>query len=336
GDVGGNDPATAFEEVNVGARGANYGWPNCEGICGLPGVTSPIYTYPHNGRDASITGGIVYRGSQFPSEYQGSYFFGDYVQNTIKRLVFDGNGNVATVANFWPADGAPDGPSVGDPVKFVQGPDGSLYYVDIGFNDQHVPNPAAIRRIRYVVSNQPPTAVAGANPTSGLPPLAVTFSSAGSSDPEGAPLSFSWTFGDGTTSTLANPTHTYQTAGQYTARLTVSDGVNSTVSAGMTIRVGNPPTATILTPTNGILFRAGDSIAFSGDATDPEDGTLPASAFTWTILFHHDSHVHPGGTVTGAKSGTLQIPASGHDFEGSTNYEIVVTVTDSTGLSTSK
>ena len=33
GDVGGNDYATASEEVDVGARGANYGWPNCEGAC---------------------------------------------------------------------------------------------------------------------------------------------------------------------------------------------------------------------------------------------------------------------------------------------------------------
>jgi glucose/arabinose dehydrogenase/PKD repeat protein len=335
GDVGGNDASTAFEEVNVGARGANYGWPNCEGLCGLPGVTSPIHSYPHNGRDASITGGVVYRGTQFPNEYRGSYFFADYVQNTIKRLVFDGSGNVATVANFWPADGATDGPSVGDPVKFLQGPDGSLYYVDIGFNDQHVPNPAAIRRIRYIVGNQPPTAIASGNPTSGQAPLTVSFSSAGSSDPEGTALTYSWVFGDGGTSTQANPSHTYQAPGSYVARLTVSDGVNSTVSNSVPITVGSPPTATILTPTNGISFRAGDAIGYSGSASDPEDGTLPASAFTWTILFHHDSHVHPGGVVTGTKTGTLQIPASGHDFEGSTSYEIVLTVTDSTGLSSS-
>ena len=40
----------------------------------------------HNGRDASITGGFVYHGTQFPSSYQGSYFFADYAQNWIKRL----------------------------------------------------------------------------------------------------------------------------------------------------------------------------------------------------------------------------------------------------------
>jgi hypothetical protein len=63
------------------------------------------------------------------------------------------------------------------------------------------------------------------------------------------------------------------------------------------------------------------------------NGTLPASAFSWTILFHHESHLHPaGGPFTNTKTGTLQIPTSGHDFQGSTSYEIVLTVTDWDGL----
>jgi glucose/arabinose dehydrogenase/PKD repeat protein len=332
GDVG-SDPSA--EELNVGVRGANYGWPVCEGPCGVSGMTNPTYSYSDGGRDASITGGIVYRGGQFPSEYYGSYFFGDYVQHWVRRIKFDGDGNVSQVMSFWPADGSLDNLAMGDPVKLLEGPDGSLYYVDIGFfGDQQ--NPAAIRRIRYVLGNQQPVAAASANPTTGQAPLPVAFSSAGSSDPEGAPLSYSWTFGDGGTSTQANPTHTYQNPGQYVARLTVSDGSSSAVSNDLTIRVGTPPTPTILMPSTGTRFRAGDTITYSGSATDAEDGPLPASAFSWTILFHHDSHIHPGGgPFTNTTSGTLQIPTSGHDFEGSTNYEIVLTVTDSTGLTAS-
>src|SRR5262249_26705452 len=60
------------------------------------------------------------------------------------------------------------------------------------------------------------------------------------------------------------------------------------------------------------------------------------SSFSWTILFHHDTHIHPGGgPFTGTTSGTLSIPTSGHDFEGATNYEIILTVTDSDGLTDS-
>ena len=149
GDVGGNDYSTAIEEVNVGARGANYGWPNVEGPSGNPAYTNPIYSYPHNGRDAAITGGFVYHGTQFPSSYQGSYFFADYAQNWIRRLTFDANGNVNGVFNFEPADGPVDGP-YGDIVYLTEGPEGALYYVDLGYSDNSGTfGVSKIRRISY-------------------------------------------------------------------------------------------------------------------------------------------------------------------------------------------
>jgi glucose/arabinose dehydrogenase len=333
GDVGGNDYSTAIEEVDIGARGANYGWPNVETPNGNPAYTAPAYYYPHNGRDSAITGGFVYHGSQFPSGYKGSYFFADYTQNWIRRLTFDANGNVNGVFNFEPADGSVDGP-YGDIVYLTEGPEGALYYVDLGYSDiSGTFGVSKIRRISYVQSNLPPVVSASATPVQGPPPLTVNFSSAGSSDPEGHALTYLWTFGDNTTSTLANPQHVYTAAGPYQARLTVSDGVNSSLSTPIAISVGSAPTATILTPTtNAPLFRAGDVISFSGSATDPEDGTLPASAYSWTIDFLHEDHVHPGTPITGVKSGSFTIPTSGHDFSGFTRYRITLTVTDSTGL----
>jgi glucose/arabinose dehydrogenase/PKD repeat protein len=331
GDVGGNDHSTAKEEINLGARGANYGWPDYEGNCPAP-CTSPIYSYTHNGRDASITAGFVYRGSQYPSNFQGSFFYADYGQNWIKRLTFDASGKVTGSVDFEPANGAADGP-YGDIVYLAEGPDGALYYVDLGYSDDSGQfGLSKIRRIRYVQSNKAPIAIAAGNPTTGTPPLEVTFSSGGSSDPEGQPLTYLWTFGDNTTSTEANPVHNYAQAGMYTARLTVSDGVNSTVSTAINITVGNAPTATILSPTDGRLFVAGDEISYSGDGKDPDDGALPASAFSWSIDFLHEGHVHPGTPVTGVKSGSFTIPTSGHDFQGNTRYRISLTVTDSEGL----
>jgi glucose/arabinose dehydrogenase len=335
GDVGGNDYAVAKEEVNLGVAGANYGWPNFEGPCPAP-CRSPIYFYPHNGRDASVTGGFVYRGTQFPSAYQGSYFFADYTQNWIRRLTFDANGNVNGVFNFEPANGSVDGP-YGDIVHLTEGPDGALYYVDLGYSDIGGSfGISKIRRIRYVQNNQAPVAVAAASPTKGPRPLTVSFSSNGSADPEGQPLAYAWTFGDGSTSTEASPTHTYTQNGNYTVRLSVSDGVRTTLAPPLVINVGTPPTVTILSPPDGLFFRAGDVIAFSGDASDLEDGPLSAGAFSWSLDFLHEGHVHPGLPVTGTKSGSFTIPVTGHDFSGNTRYRITLTVTDSDGLQSSR
>lgn len=319
------------EEIDLGVRGANYGWPTCEGTCNTPGMTNPLYEYQHNGQGASVIGGFVYRGTQFPATYQGNFFFADYAQGWIKRLTFDANGNYTGVQNFLPDDGS--AVSYGSIVALLQGPDGSLYYVDSGPFAQN--NAGSIKRVRNTQANQPPTAQAVADTTTGPPSLTVNFSSTGSSDPEGQPLSYSWDFGDGTTSTAANPTHIYTTKGRYTARLTVSDGTNATASSPIVITVGTPPTATILTPANGLHFRAGDTINFSGTGSDAEDGTLSGASLSWKQVFHHDNHIHPSGTVTTGNSGSFQIPTSGHSFGSDTSYEIILTVTDSDGIQTS-
>ena len=119
---------------------------------------------PTTGAMRPITGGFVYHGTQFPSSYQGSYFFADYTQNWIRRLTLDANGNVTGVFNFEPADGSVDGP-YGDIVYLTEGPDGALYYVDLGYSDVGGTfGVSKIRRIRYTQSNQAPVAIASANP----------------------------------------------------------------------------------------------------------------------------------------------------------------------------
>ena len=76
---------STWEEINLGAAGDNYGWPVCEGACGNPNFTDPLFAYTHAVGDA-ITGGAFYRSSQFPIQYFGSYFFSDYLGGFIKRL----------------------------------------------------------------------------------------------------------------------------------------------------------------------------------------------------------------------------------------------------------
>ena len=332
-EVGGNDPEVAVEEINIGLRGANYGWPLCEGACATPGFTSPLHGYSHEGRDASVIGGVVYRGSSFPNAYYGAYFFADYAQNWIRYLTFNTNGTVASVGNFEPADGSLDG-DYGDPTCVKVGPDGAIYYTDFSHDLQNFW--AMIRRIRYAGANLPPVVAARASVTAGVPPLTVNFTSTGSFDPEGRPLSYLWTFGNGQSSTNANPTHIYAQSGMYLARLAVSDGTNTTLSNPITIVAGNAPKVIIQTPTNGTRFRALNTIPFQASATDSEDGTLPASALNWNIVFHHDAHIHPvNGPWSNTNRGALFIADTGHPYGSNTSYELVVIGTDSSGLQAS-
>ena len=75
-----------------------------------------------------------------------------------------------------------------------------------------------------ITPNQAPQAIADADRTSGKAPLTVNFTGAGSTDPDGDTLSYHWDFGDGRSSTEANPSHTYRKSGTYMAVLTVTDG----------------------------------------------------------------------------------------------------------------
>ena len=89
--------------------------------------------------------------------------------------------------------------------------------------------------------NQPPVAVASANPASGTAPLAVSFSASGSSDPDGSIASYSWNFGDGSSGSGASVSHTYPNAGSYTAVLTVTDNQGATGTANVAITVSPNP-----------------------------------------------------------------------------------------------
>lgn len=79
-------------------------------------------------------------------------------------------------------------------------------------------------------SGLPPVAVISATPNGGIVPLTVNFSSAGSFSPYGDPLAWSWDFGDGSTSTAANPSHAYGGGGSYTVSLGVANTNGSTTT----------------------------------------------------------------------------------------------------------
>jgi len=323
GEVGGNDNSTSMEDVHALGHpepAVNFGWPYCEGACGLPEYSDPIYTYPHAGTGAAVIGGLRYRGSSFPGSYQGAYFFADYVDGWIKTLLFDSGGTVTGVQDFDLAAGS-------QITALEVGTDGALYYARYGAGSLH--------RIRYETGNHAPVITqAEADVTSGGgPQLTVTFTGA-ATDAEQDPLTYTWVFGDGQSANGEIVAHTYNGKGVYQAVLEVFDGLNTTSSDPIQITIGDAPVIQILTPADGTLFRGGDTIAFQGDATDVDE-TLGDDAFRWTVLFHHNEHTHPGaGPFEGTRSGSFDIETTGHDYHGDTFYEIVLEVTDSDGLTT--
>jgi len=87
------------------------------------------------------------------------------------------------------------------------------------------------------LANSAPTAVSNADVVSGVAPLAVNFDSYGSADPDGAVVAYAWDFGDGSSSSEANPSHVYQSVGKFNAALTVTDNVGAKASSSTAITV---------------------------------------------------------------------------------------------------
>ncbi|MEU5874540.1 PQQ-dependent sugar dehydrogenase [Glycomyces sp. NPDC047369] len=315
GDVGGSE----WEELNRIERGANYGWPHVEGPCDGCPYAQPVYAYPHTAPPASagsISAVEVYEGGLLGPQFEDAVFFADYTLGFVKYLEMDDAFETVVGVHDFDLD-------AGTPVELQTGPDGALYQLNI--------YPGELYRIAPSGGNRTPVANASATPDSGYGPLEVAFSSAGSGDPDGDGLTYAWDFGDGEASTEADPVHVYPEDGVYQAVLTVADGDKS-AQAAVEVQVGNTrPEAVVLTPEAGLTYDGGDVIAFSGAATDPEDGELGAASLSWTVQFHHADHVHPFYGPAEGSGGEITIPRAPHGGDN-TFYRIALTATDSGGL----
>jgi glucose/arabinose dehydrogenase len=331
------------EEIDLGQAGADYGW-NCKegtsltGQCSPlpPGVVDPIYDY---GRGtvpgttasgcASITGGAFVPNGIWPSAYDNTYLFADYVCGWIFRLSGSGPYMASDFATSLGSSSA---------TSLAFGPFGNtqaLYYTTYAGGGQ-------VRRISYAQpGNNAPTAVASGGPLTGPPPLTVDFSAAGSSDPDpGDTLTFFWSFGDGSAdvvTTSLTVQHTYTSAGTFTATLRARDN-NFAFSSPVTLTVqpGNtPPIPTIQSPAPGATFAVGQTVTLTGGATDDEEGTIPADRLSWTVILHHETHTHPFlGPVTGNNI-TFTGPAPEDLAAAASSYlEVQLTATDLSSAST--
>jgi PKD repeat protein len=178
-----------------------------------------------------------------------------------------------------------DGTGKGDPL--------GTGYTDYGSIGQYT-----ISGTAQASASQPPVAALTATPTSGVAPLIVNFSAAGSTDPDGSIVAYAWDFGDGGGQTGGvSVQRTYSSPGTYTATLTVTDNAGLTNSKAVTISA-SPQVAVTTMHVAGIAmslrtFRNGNADALATVTVRDSSGNLVS-----------------GATVSGSWSGVVSGNAS--------------------------
>jgi glucose/arabinose dehydrogenase len=184
-----------------------------------------------------------------------------------------------------------------------------------------------------------PAANASATFSEAMNPATLTNSSV-TLVPQGSatPVTATVTYAASTNTVTLDPTATLAVSKVHTA--TIKGGAsgakdvtgNALASDKVwTFTTGAPPTPTISQPLGTFRFKVGDVINYSGSATDPEDGTVPAGSLSWRIVLFHcpggTCHQHPFTTGSGT-TGTFTAPDHGDD----SYFVITLTATDTAGL----
>ncbi|MEV7894547.1 ThuA domain-containing protein [Streptomyces cyaneofuscatus] len=267
----------------------------------------PVYDYdPDN----------TYR-TKFPAYFEGKAFNYELTRRWFKTFSFQSEDQTFTDPRFEPVregdlhsiNGIFEDMEWNQPFDADFGPDGALYVIDFGLGSGTgrggSNEGAGIYRIDHVGDGRLPDAKLSVDRDSGPAPLTVKFSSEGSGLPGDQPVTYAWDFdGDGTTdSTEAAPSHTYTAKGLHTARLTVTGPDELTALAVQDITVGNTrPEVTIQQPPDGGMFSFGDTIPFTVEVTDEEDGQsgpIDCSRVVVQSQLGHDTHLHPLDNYTG-------------------------------------
>jgi glucose/arabinose dehydrogenase len=349
GDVGWDDWEEVNRSVGNDATLDNFGWPcyegtprhrrwdltdndMCEALYAQPGAAKPpYYSYVHyqkitpnercDERAGAVITGLAFQpvSSPYPSAYDGALYFADAYRRCIWRLDTGANGlpDPTKVRLFHS--------HTGTAVDLQFGPGGELWYVDL--------EGGTVNRIGYSASNHPPVPVLQATPTSGDPPLDVTFDASASVDQDpGDEIVFAWDVdGDGAFDDGMGPVFTqrFTTDGIKVVRVKATDKAGAFETASTSVTVGSPtaPVPVIDAPPDGFRATVGSAVAFSGAATGPDGEPLPPSALRWQADLQHCPdlcHRHPAiFSQEGGASGSFVVP----DHSYPTAIDLVLTAT---------
>jgi glucose/arabinose dehydrogenase len=298
-------------------------------------------------------------GGTYPSEYQGALFFADYSRDCIWVMTRGTNGlpNLGGIRQFV----AP----AANPVNLEIGPAGELYYPDfdggriqrVRYTGASVTCPDGQFKAEYFTGVTPGTTPTFARceatvqqnwgtggPGNGVPDdgfsarwtgthqfAAGTYAFTARSDDgirvwvDDQLLIDNWRTGPAETKTASRA----MTAGNHDVKVEYFDATGNAEASLSWSNANAAPTPVIDTPSATTTWKVGDTISFSGRATDPEDGDLPGSSLKWAIVMKHcpsNCHEHPIETRDGA-SGSFVAP----DHEYPSQIALRLTATDSGG-----
>lgn len=351
-----------WEEISKGGdgyAGANYGYPRRTGKCiedsetncvppdESEGFTDPVHWYKHDEEHGGCVAGAAFVPNDigWPSSFTDAYLYADYAIGGIYVMTPGGKGCE------YPECKVPVSPFAAN-IKALATHESIIYMafgpngVDENGNPRHalyyVSRDGGVRGVHKIEftgdGNRNPKAQISAAPLFGFIPLKVEFDGAISFDPDGDGLTYEWDLdGDGKIdSTSAKPSFEYNEPGSFDATLTVRDGKGGVSKTQVRIEAENtPPTPKILSPLPGTKFAVGEKFELIGAATDGEDGDLDDSSLTWEVRQHHNTHYHPFVDPDTPGNNIIIEAPEPEDFDASltSNLEILLTATDSRGLS---
>jgi cytochrome c len=261
---------------------------------------------------------------KWPQQYDGVPLFYEWTRDYIKEFRLNRpNGTRLEAIQHLPV-------VVDNPMDMEFGPDGALYVLEYG-DGFFAENPdAQLSRIDFVRGNYTPVPQVAADVTAGLAPLTVQFSSAGTADADGDPITYAWDFdADGVVdSTEPNPAYTYTENGVFDATLRVTDRTGRSAAASVVIVVGNAAPVVELTtsPAPGEPFGFGQTVTFTVAVTD--DTPVDCSKVSVAYILGHNEHGHPLSSTAGCSGTITTFVDSGHAGAGNLRAVFVASYTD--------
>ena len=276
-------------------------WPNQPTSNYFAGSIDEAAVYPNELSAAQVSDHFA-KGNGAPNVPPTAAF-----TSTANNLIvaFDGTGSTdsdGTIASYaWNFGDGSTGTGAKPSHTYATG---NTYNVTLTVTDNSGATGTITQPITVSAANILPTASFTATSVN----FTATFNASGSKDTDGTIVSYAWNFGDNTTGSGVNPSHTYAAGNTYLVTLTVTDNRGGTGTMQQSVTVSNAPPSAAFTSS-----AAGLTASFNGGGSTDSDGTI--ASYAWNF--------GDGSTGTGA--------TPTHTYATGSTYSVTLTVTDNQG-----